>query len=52
MRSAPDPPDPDEYDLLVTLAYLDDSVGGNLSSNRHTLTNHYILTKENNEQTY
>jgi hypothetical protein len=25
MRSAPEPPDPDEYDLLVTLAYLDDS---------------------------
>lgn len=52
MRSAPEPPDPDEYDLLVTLAYLDDSVGGYLSSNLHTLTNHYVLTKEKNEQTY
>jgi len=52
MRSAPEPPDPDEYDLLVTLAYLDDSVGGYLSSNRHTFTNHYILTKDKNEQTY
>jgi hypothetical protein len=52
MCSAPEPPDPDEYDLLVTLAYLDDSVGGYLSSNRHTSTNHYMSTKENNEQTY
>lgn len=46
MHSEPEPSEPDEYDLLITLACLDDSVVGYLSSTRYT------LTKENNEQTY
>jgi hypothetical protein len=44
-HSRPEPSEPDEYDLLITLVCLDDSVVGYLPSIRYT------LTKENNEQT-
>ena len=46
MRSEPEASEPNEYDLLITLACLEDSVVSYLSSTRYT------LTKENNEQTY
>ena len=46
MHSEPEASEPDELDLLITLACLDDSVVGCPSSTRYT------LTKENNEQTY
>jgi hypothetical protein len=46
MHSEPEPSEPDEYDLLITLVCLDDSVVGYLPSSRYT------ITKENNEQTY
>jgi hypothetical protein len=35
--SATEPPEPDEYDLLVTLACLDDSVAGEAMSREQTL---------------
>ena len=37
-HSATEPPEPDEYDLLVTLACLDDSVAGEAMSREQTLT--------------
>ena len=45
-HSEPEPSEPDEYDLLITLVCLDDSMAGYLPSTRYT------LTKENNEQPY
>jgi len=44
MHSAPEPPEPHEYDLLVTLACLDDSVAGEAMRREQTATGHRLAT--------
>jgi len=45
-HSEPEPSEPDEYDLLITLVCLDDNMISYLPSTRYT------LTKENQERVY